>query len=584
MALKLQTFFLRLGLEADTYLVRPGTYLSVPVWTQQRTLGTGVYSRYMGPLKGSAQVAASNTWGTVPDPSTVSLGFAQFLSDPLQRQSVASGVWQLAFGAILTNAAFNFAWEGQAALFVINGMTGAVRSTVFNAQGIGGFRADADARTVFQPVLGQAFELFTGDYLALEVGIVVNNNGAGATVPAASLLCDGTTAITADNQPTASAMAALYAPVPFTLSVPQPGELPGASVSFDEAVSMTQRMWPGSTFHDFNDPTSPDAEFLAWMAQVFKTNGWDVWDLMEREMDPSRAILKLQDWRELYSMSQNPPNPEQLRALVIARLREFVGPSNPFNVAAAVGVVLGYADPQQLELLEISAATLRAQAEYTDDLGGTPIAIPVDTDFDTGTNLTRRTPFIMDGGAVWESGALLTLRFNMPAGQTIRARLRGPDRTEKIWAPLTLWDPVSTLVLYAKEFAGKAVHGNWQLDLFRTAAPAASLLGWSLYAPGAPRAYVGPTVTPPTTFPQPKSVPNVVRGAGLGQWKFWWGAFADPRLLSQKVDADFGAARQALSRLRHGYQKADLILSKKPIPDKSTTLPDACVPWDGLPF
>jgi hypothetical protein len=48
--------------------------------------------------------------------------------------------------------------------------------------------------------------------------------------------------------------------------------------------------------------------------------------------------------------------------------------------------------------------------------------------------------------------------------------------------------------------------------------------------------------------------------------KRWWGVYADPLLLSVKTAADFGAARAGLGRIRHAYAKADLILSKAPIP------------------
>jgi hypothetical protein len=53
-----------------------------------------------------------------------------------------------------------------------------------------------------------------------------------------------------------------------------------------------------------------------------------------------------------------------------------------------------------------------------------------------------------------------------------------------------------------------------------------------------------------------------------------------------KTAADFGAARAGLGRIRHAYAKADLILSKAPIPTDpgdamtagSQALPDMCVP------
>ena len=46
----------------------------------------------------------------------------------------------------------------------------------------------------------------------------------------------------------------------------------------------------------------------------------------------------------------------------------------------------------------------------------------------------------------------------------------------------------------------------------------------------------------------------------------WWGVYVDPALVGLKTTADFREAQAAISRLRHAYQGADLILTKHPFP------------------
>ena len=69
---------------------------------------------------------------------------------------------------------------------------------------------------------------------------------------------------------------------------------------------------------------------------------FDFLDIWAREMDPARANLKLDDWRDLYEIISNPVKRSDLAALVIARLREIGQASSLFGVAASVGTVLGY--------------------------------------------------------------------------------------------------------------------------------------------------------------------------------------------------------------------------------------------------
>lgn len=589
---RVQALYLRLGVSALSFIRRPTGYFAA--WEQTNPGGLGAAgARYMGPAIGDGQRQLSAAFAAVAnDGGEHPLAFCQLLSDPFVRQSIPAGQWMLAFAQLTTNAGATLEWNGRAALYIVDGRTGTRRATLFNLRNVGNFHTNNDERTAYEAlgIPGQAAEMFTGDYLCLELGLAIRNTGAVPVTPDSSLFADGTTEIIFDDDATASPKAALYSPVYLTTALPQPGEPPDPTVNDAEARQLVRGALPGSTFHDFDDSTSPDAELLAWFAQMFKRLGWDLLDLMARELDPRTAVLKLREMRAIWGVTQDPPRLPEQRALVIARMREYGGPTSLFAAAAAVGVVLGYADPSLLEIMEISADQLKAALRYNYPFGG---AVPVAASFDA-TNLILRTPYLYDGGAVWDAGSKLFLRFDAVCGKEIHARLVGPDGTTVDWSPITRWQEVDQHVLFGKGHARKAVHGPWTLYLRRTGGPAVNLLGdlgplgpgSSLYVAGAPAAYVGPAVALPTAPPQPASVPNVVRNAGLGRHKFWWGVYADPALLSVKTAADFGAARAALGRLRHGYQAADLILSKAPIPtdpgDPMTAgrqaLPDMCVP------
>lgn len=579
---KVQSFYPRLSLAALSFLRRPSGYLGG--WEQQAVAYAGRGARYMGIVSGPAQKQATTTWASIANGATAHLACAQFLSDPLVRQTVEAGDWIIAMGGQVANAVANYFWWGDVGLFVIDGRTGQKRATIINhLQTVGTSRVLTTERTARQTIAGLAFEIFTGDYLCLELGIAILNNTGAARTPTASLYADGATPILIDNAATADAQTIITAPTTFTLSLPQPGEPPDPSVTSAESVQLMRSALPPNTDHDFDDTSSPDYQLLSWMGESFKRFGHDVVDLLVRELDPRKAVLKLADMRAVFGITQDPPSLPEQRALVLARYREYGGPTSLFGVAAAVGVVLGYDDPSQLEIMQISAAQLETALIYQPRAN---LPIPEDTDFGA-TNLIIRTPFVMDGGAIWDAGVKVKASLDAVAGKQVHIRLVGPDGTTKSWSPITRWQEVTAHVLYGKEFSGKAVHGNWTLYAWReVGSPAVTLEDLFLYIAGAPRAYVGLDTPLPLGPPQPAAVPNVVRNAGLGRHKFWWGVYADPSKLSAKTAADFGAARQALGRLRHGYQKADLILSKEPIPTDvgdpmaagSQPMPDMCVP------
>lgn len=573
MPTQIQTFWARLGLNAVSHIRHPAGY--VGTWDQVETRNAGTFAKYLGPDIGAAQMASVPTFAGIPDVTTQWLAGGQFLSDPLLRQRVAAGTWTVGFAARLANASASVAWTGVASLAIIDGLTGEKRGTIFDGALIGSTLTATTERTLIEvAVSGSAAEIFGGDYLCLELGISVGNLSGAPVVPQMSLFADGTTLINASGAAISSAASYLVAPQAFGLSLPLPGEQPDASVTIEDALQLVKDGFPPDSPHDWDDTSSPDYELILWIAEVYKRYGYDLNDIFSRELDPQTAVLKLQDWRALYGI-QAGRSREELRAAVLARLREFGG-TTLFNTAAAVGVLLGYLDPQSLRIYEISAEQQRTALTYVDDFLGT-LTLPSDTGYSDSSNFVRRSPVLLDGALLGEMGAQLTLKFFAATGTTrIHAQLTGPDRRTKRWDPITTHQPLEIIRLYAPEFRGTPAHGSWKLNLWReVGSPANGLLKWELLAPGVPTIGAGKVVTGPTELDRNLSV---MKG-GLGRWKnSWWGVYADPAKLSATQPADFAAVLAYLRRVEHGYQSASLLRSINPIPHAVTTIPKQFIP------
>lgn len=531
-----QAFFPRLGVPALSFLFRPQGYIAA--WELVSGYA-GTEARYLGPDAGAAQQEIRPVFGAVPDGAgnARDLGVVQLLSDPLAKQEIAAGTWRLAVAARLANAGATYTWQGKAALHLLHGATGERRATLFNLRGIGSSGRDlADERTCFQAsISGLACTVFGGDYLCLELGMeVVNTTGAGV-VPQASVYADGTTPISADAAATADAKPMLVAPHALRLSLPEAGEQPFASVSLPEAVELVKRAWPPDCQNDWGPTDSPDHEWILWQAELLKRYGWDIVDLLERETDPRRCVLTLPDWEAVLGISttraaQDGRTVRQRQDVVLGRLRES-GPSTLFNIAAAVGPMAGFSDPSQVPLLEVDFADLFSSNQWSETLPAGAGTVPDGVAFGGG-NLIRRTPVLLDGGEVWPAGALLILGLQDPITSQLHVRLQGPDFTVKAWTggPDNLTD---TLYLRSADFAGKAMHGAWQLNLFKeVGAGANTLLYWSLYVMGA-------------------------RHGGRAQDKFRWALFLD----ANHQAGDERAIQSLLSRVRHGGHNVRLIYS-----------------------
>jgi hypothetical protein len=108
---------------------------------------------------------------------------AQHASMPLSAQTIAAGNWTVGFvGRYQYFASATKVWKGWAALYLVNGLTGAIRTTIFAVSDIGSTgRTGIAALTCYAAsVAGASAVVTAGDYLVLEWGVTATNN-SGAT-------------------------------------------------------------------------------------------------------------------------------------------------------------------------------------------------------------------------------------------------------------------------------------------------------------------------------------------------------------------------------------------------------------------
>lgn len=531
----IQRIFPRALVSALSFLRRPAGYLGA--WSQTIAGYGGAQARYVGPARGTAQLATTGAFTAVPNGATQRLAALQILSDPLRAQTISAGLWRLGYGVRLANASATYTWRGCASLIVVNGYTGQRRGTIFDAQLIGAAGRTATAeRTVYSATIsGAALTIFDGDYLCLELGAAVTN-AAAAAVPQLSVFTDGLTLISADDVATSDAQALLVAPQELLLSLPTAGEQPNPTVTYEQAVALLKEHFPpySEQLYDWDRPDKNVAQIIAWLADVLKIFGYDQVDRIFREIHPLFCVEMLGEWErflgiELTRIALEQRSVEDRRALVLARLRE-KGPLTVAALEAIFAAAARYAARTHPEVLTIASTSLRPANRYI-DVFGSAIAVPVSTTFD-GTNLIRYTPTLLDGGVVWDAGALVVLTLSTANTEGLRIQLTGPDGTVAQWegGPTGL---TTQPYLRSPAHAGKAIHGAWRLNVYRIAgAPAVDLIEWQLYVLGK-------------------------HHGGRAQAKGWWGVYFD--------DAHQGTPPRdleaALDRITQAYEHSYRIYS-----------------------
>lgn len=552
--MRAQGLYPRSALSALSFAAPPSGYLSA--WDQAAASYGGQSARYLGPGAGAAQVAAQAPLPQIPDVAVRSFGLAQFLSDPYAAQVLPAAPWQLAFALQVTNASANLRWTAVAALYILEGATGRRRATLFERVAVGAaLRTTTAEGTCLATLAGAEARLFTGDVLCLELGISVLNTTGAAVAPVVQLWTDGASPISADAAATADAQALLYAPVPLLGALPEFGEQPSAAVTQAAAVELLLGHFPPDNDYDFHDPASADAELVEALAAALKAFGYDLVDLLLREMDPHTAAQRIPDLEAAFNILYSSLNAELVplprrRAAVEGKLREFGG-TTLFNVAAAVAALADYARLTYPEVLELPVAASAAN-DFAETLG---LPVPLGTGFDD-LILFRLTPQLLDGGVVSAAGVRLNLVFSSALVSGVAVQIRAPDFSAASWASVGPDGLSATVVLHGAGLAGAPVMGQWQLAVYRTGAPAITLVSWSLHVLGAP---TGGAVD--------KALLPV--GGGRARQRFVWSVYLDPP--HQNVDPR--VVRAFLARVTQASSRSFLCFGKDSTPGKPYHLP-----------
>jgi hypothetical protein len=496
MAPPVQRIFPRLGTSALTFALKPTAALGG--WNQSNTVfARGPGARYVGPEEGAAQLTATPLFAAIPNGATHAILLGQFLGDLLKEQTIPAGTWRVSFAARLANAGATFKWQGAAALIVVNGTTGGRRATIFDTTAIGtGARTGAGELTCLEDVSGAAANVRVGDYLALELGMAVENTAA-ALAPQASLFCDGVVPISSDGVAATNALSVLEAPAELALSLPMAGEQPRPSVTHAQAVALLKEHWPphSEVLYAWDEDDAHVKKYFDWLGDITKLYGHDQVDRIFRELSPLTCVEQLDAWEDLLGIAQTRAAQRgrtvaERRRVLLARLRE-LGPLTVHNLAAIFYILANYAPGTRPDVFELDRLDVDFLHAYSDTLPA-PAAIPDGTDFNL-TNLQRDTPVLLDGGAVSDAGVTVTLGLSSSATSGLRVQLMGPDFATATWGDDAYPLPdglTSTLKLRAgagspSSHVGRAIHGSWRLFVYKVAgSPAINLTSWQLLVQG----------------------------------------------------------------------------------------------------
>jgi hypothetical protein len=314
-----------------------------------------------------------------------------------------------------------------------------------------------------------------------------------------------------------------------------------------DAVRIVKEAWPprSDSMYDWDSPDAVVHKIFEALGDVVKIYGYDQSDRLFRELNPLTCVELLPVWESLLGITLSEAalrtrSADQRRQTVLARLRE-MGPLTIHNLAAIFATLAGYVSPARPDVLELSRVDMESHNTYTDPIGG---VIPTGTGFDN-TNLIRITPTLLDGGEVWDAGALLTLNLSTSTfARFIRIQLTSPNYTTATWDfSLLAPDPPSVLKLRSPAHAGGPIHGNWRLNIYKflLGGPPIVLTSWSLYVLGK-------------------------RWGGRGGEKHIWSVYLD----AQHQAVDRRDLDSTLDRITQSYAEGFVIFDETSIPGTNT--------------
>jgi len=202
MAIAVTTLNLVLGRAVAGGATLPSGYFST--FTQSISANAGSGALTMDSLLQAGQKSTNNTFSSITTGNNQDIGMAQFVSYPFSTStSISAANWTINFALQLSNATASFVWKGKAALYLVNGTggsAGTIKTTIFSLADVGSTARTTTAEQTCRSttVSGSAATAAQYDYLALELGINVNNTSGGSLAPNITLYADGVTATSTD--------------------------------------------------------------------------------------------------------------------------------------------------------------------------------------------------------------------------------------------------------------------------------------------------------------------------------------------------------------------------------------------------
>lgn len=314
---------------------------------------------------------------------------------------------------------------------------------------------------------------------------------------------------------------------------------------FDELVAAFPTGFAQTQDLDHPDGFGPE---LRAIAQLLKVSCIDLVASLRRNATPLRADApRIAEWEETLAQRPRPAATLAQRRLAVAsRLRES-GPCTYDLVRAVVGPLLDYADPSQLEIIEVDRDTLRAAHTYA--FPGFPASSPLTTSVS-----------ILDVAKIGDPGVQLDLLITTTNLAALGVQITSPDGKSATKLNFARGNVAGQLIrIYFPELAGAQAGGTWTV-LLNSMAPGTSFLALQLFAEG---------------FGRDSG------GEGLGAAIFEWVVVADPALMGP--NADLEAARDAIARINYATRLGTLILKPAPLllapyPDSPPAIPNRFIP------
>lgn len=330
-------------------------------------------------------------------------------------------------------------------------------------------------------------------------------------------------------------------PLAFPLAGPLAGPLwSGDGLTPDEADTFgwLRSLWPPGSWSELYDVdtvgSDPRRYFLA-LAQAFTRYGTGLVDYVRAELSPATCADLLGDWERALALPATrlaPTTTAARQAAVVSRLRES-GSYSRAEVAAVVGVLLGYADPSQLVTYEVDRSALNILRAWRDALD-TSVAI-------VGGGTDVRDVVVTDGGRVSTAGVQVTLAmFTVSDPLDVTVTLTAPDGEAATWSGVAsprLFRASATLTLRSLAHVGARVRGVWRLTVDSAAGDVAALTA-RFCVDGALR----------------------VNGHdGPGTQVYYWGVYSDPLLEAVAGPSDRFAAQRAVDRVQPAHTRGTVL-------------------------